>query len=73
MWDLQTIIRMNNEAWRAFKKNSIAKGQQKKTDRDEGVLDSKDRVFEQASYLRSVYEGERNGCSPQSRSGETLP
>ena len=74
MWDLQTIIRLNNEAWRAFKKkDSASKGEQKEAGGNEGVFDTKDRVFRETSYLRSVYEGEVNRCAPQGGTGETLP
>jgi|11_taG_2_1085331.scaffolds.fasta_scaffold01983_4 hypothetical protein len=73
MWDLQTIIRMNNEAFALKKKNSTPKGQQEKAKGDEGVRDSEKRVFGKVTYLRSVYEGEVDRHSPQSWSGETLP
>ena len=59
MWDLQTIIRMNNEAQRAFEeKNSFAQGEQEKAKGDEGVWDPEKGIFGQVTYLRSVYEGE---------------
>jgi hypothetical protein len=73
MWDLETIIRMNNEAFRAFKaKNTTPSSKQKKAGRDAGVWPLKASVFGEASSLRSVYEGERNGCSSQGREGEEL-
>ena len=73
MWDLATIIRMNHEKESAKKKDSIATREQKTIKGNEGVLSEKDRVFDGTSYLRSVYEGEVYGCSPQGREGETLP
>lgn len=73
MWDLETIIRMN-EARRTIKKeDSVEACIQASIQRNEGIFDPKERVFDQSSYVRSVYEGERDGCSPQSRTGETLP
>lgn len=72
MWDLKTIIRINEER-KTFEKNSSPQGIKEKIKGNEGVFDTEDRVFKQASYLRSVYEGERNGCSPQGGPGETLP
>ena len=30
-------------------------------------------IFDGASFVRSVYEGEVDGCSPHSGSGDTLP
>ena len=66
------IIRIN-EKREASQKNASPKGVQKEIKGDEGILDPKDRVFKQASYLRSVYEGTIDGCSPQSGTGETLP
>jgi len=74
MWDLETIIRMNNEAFRSSKtQNTPSQSKQEETERNAGVWDIEDRVFEQTSYLRSVYEGELDRHTPQSRSGETLP
>jgi len=63
MWDLQTIIRMNNEAWRATKKEDpTEKGEQEEAGGNEGVWDPEKGVFGQVTYLRSVYEGEVDGC-----------
>jgi hypothetical protein len=74
MWDLETIIRINSEAFRASqKKNSPAQSEQEEAERNAGVWDTKDRVYGKASYLRSVYEGELNRHSPQGGTGETLP
>ena len=59
MWDLQTIIRMNDEAQRAFeKKNAIAQGEQKEAEGNEGVRDPESGVFGETTFVRSVYEGE---------------
>jgi len=58
MWDLQTIIRMNNEAWRATKKEDpTKKGEQEETGGDEGVWDPEKGIFGKVTYVRSVYEG----------------
>lgn len=74
MWDLETIIRMNNEAFRASqKKDSTPSCKQEEAKRNARLWNIKDRVFGKASYLRSVYEGEVHGCSSQSGTGETLP
>jgi len=74
MWDLETIIRINNEAWRSAKeKDAIKACLEASIKGNEGVLGEKDRIFDGTSYLRSVYEGEVYGCSPQGREGETLP
>ena len=73
MWDLATIIRMNDEAWRASKeKNAIKESLEASIQRNEGVWDPEKGVFGQTTYLRSVYEGERNGHSPQGGKGEAL-
>jgi len=59
MWDLQTIIRMNDEAQRAFeKKNTIAQGEQKEAEGNERVWDPESGVFGETTFVRSVYEGE---------------
>ena len=59
MWDLQTIIRINNEAQRAFeKKNSSAQGKQKEAEGDERIWDPEGGVFRETTFVRSVYEGE---------------
>lgn len=73
MWDLETIIRMNNEAWRSSKeKNAVKKSLEASIQRNEGIFNSEKRVFGQTTYLRSVYEGESNGHSSQGREGEAL-
>lgn len=59
MWDLQTIIRMNDEAQRAFeKKNAIAQSEQKEAEGNERVWDPESGVFGETTFVRSVYEGE---------------
>jgi len=74
MWDLETIIRINNEAfWSAKTQNTLAESKQEEAERNAGVWDTTDRVYKETSYLRSVYEGDGDGCSPQGRKGETLP
>jgi hypothetical protein len=74
MWDLETIIRMNNEAFRAAKeKNPIKACLEASIKRNAGLWDTTIRVPGETTYLRSVYEGEVDGCSPQSGTGETLP
>ena len=72
MWDLKTIIRMNNEAFALKKKNSTPKSQQEEAKGNEGVWDSQKRVFGEVTYLRSMYEGKVDRHTPQSWSGETL-
>lgn len=70
MWDLETIIRINHEAWRsAKKKNAIEACIKASIERHEGIFSSEKRVFGETTYLRSVYEGEVDGCSPQEREG----
>lgn len=73
MWDLETIIRMNEARRPIKKKDSIEACIEASIQRNEGVFDTEERVFDQSSYVRSVYEGERDGCSSQSGTGETLP
>lgn len=74
MWDLETIIRMNNEAFRSAKeKNTFKACLEASIKRNEGIWDNPKRVPGKTTYLRSVYEGEVDGCSPQSGTGETLP
>lgn len=70
MWDLETIIRMNHEAWRATKtKNTIASCIEASIERNEGIFSSEKRVFGKTTYVRSVYEGEIDGHPPQEREG----
>jgi len=73
MWDLETIIRINSEAYATKTQNTVAKSKQKEAERNAGIWNPKDRIFKETSYLRSVYEGEDIRCPSQVRSGETLP
>ena len=74
MWDLETIIRINNEAWRASKKkNSTEARLEASIQRNEGIWDPEKGIFGQVTYLRSVYEGEVDRHPPQGGSGEILP
>ena len=74
MWDLTTILKINNEAQWAFeKKNAYETHQRQEAERRKGILEEEIAVFDSASFVRSVYEGEVDGCSPHSRSGSELP
>ena len=74
MWDLETIKRMNDEAWRsAQEKNSLKACLEASIKRNEGIFDRESQVSGGVIYLRSLYEGEVDGCSPQGGAGETLP
>ncbi|MBL18694.1 MAG: hypothetical protein CMC82_02545 [Flavobacteriaceae bacterium] len=73
MWDLETIIRINNEAQWAFeKKNAYEAHQRQEEERGKRVCEEETAVFDGFTNLRSLYEGEIDGCSSQSRSGEEL-
>lgn len=70
MWDLETIIRMNNEAFRAAKaKNSLEACIEASIERNERIFSSEKRVFGKTTYVRSVYEGEIDRHPPQEREG----
>ena len=73
MWDLQTIIRINNEAFSLKKKNAIKESLEASIQRNEGIWDPKKGVFGQTTFVRSVYEGEVDRHSPQSGPGKILP
>lgn len=74
MWDLETIIRMNNEAFRAFKKKDSTEAcLEASIKRNEGIWNPEKGIFGKVTYLRSVYEGKVDRHTPQSRSGEILP
>lgn len=74
MWDLKTILRINNEAQWAFeKKKAYETHQRKEEERRQAIFEQEVAVFDGASFVRSVYEGELDRHSPQSRSGEELP
>lgn len=71
MWDLKTIVRINDEAFRAFKKkNPDAKSQQKKAEREQGVFCASEGVLEETTNLRGMYDGGINGCPPYGQKGE---
>lgn len=73
MWDLETIIRINSEAYRTKTQNTVTQSKQEEAERNAGIWNPKDRIFKETSYLRSVYEGEDIRCPSQGGSGETLP
>ena len=74
MWDLPTIIRINHEAQRAFeKKDSTEVCLQEPIKRNEGIFEREEKIPRGVTYLRSVYEGDVDGCSSQGGAGETLP
>jgi len=74
MWGLTEIIRINNEAQRAFEaKNPTAADLKAPSERNEGIWDPEKGIFGKVTYVRSMYEGCINGCSPQSEEGEELP
>jgi len=67
MWDLTTILRTNNEAQRAFeKKNAYEAHQREEAKRRERIFKEEIGVFDGASFVRGMYEGEVDGCSPHS-------
>lgn len=73
MWDLGTIIRMNNEAFRAFKeKNSLASREQEEAEGDEGVCYFTQGFPGKVASMRSVHESKVNRCSSQGQAGEEL-
>ena len=74
MWDLATIIRINNEAQWAFeKKDAYEAYQRQEKERRETIRQEEVAVFDSASFVRGMYEGEVDGCSSHSRSGNKLP
>lgn len=74
MWDLATILRMNNEAQRAFEeKNSYETRKRQEEERGKRILEEEILVFDGASYVRGMYEGKVDGCSSHSWSGDKLP
>ena len=74
MWDLETILRINDEAQGAFeKKNAYEAHQRQEAQRRQGVLEEEIAVFDGASFVRGVYEGGVTGCPPQSGTGRELP
>ena len=74
MWDLTTILSINNEAQRAFEeKNAYEAHQREEEKRRQGILEEEVAVFDGASYVRSVFKGKVDRHTPHSRSGEELP
>lgn len=74
MWDLETILRINNEAQRAFeKKNAYETRQREEEERRKRICEEEILVFDGASYVRGMYEGKLDGCSSHSWSGDKLP
>jgi len=74
MWDLATIIKINNEAQWAFeKKNAYEAYQRQEKERRERIFQEEVAVFDSTSFVRGMYEGEVDGCSSHSRSGDSLP
>lgn len=73
MWDLATIIRINNEAQWAFeKKNAHEAYLREEEERRKRILEEEVAVFDSASFVRGVYEGKVDGCSSHSWSGDQL-
>lgn len=74
MWDLATILRMNNEAQWAFeKKNAHEACIREEEERRKRICEEEILVFDSASFVRGMYEGKLDGCSSQSWSGDKLP
>ncbi len=73
MWDLETIIQMNNEAQEAFdKKNAYEAHQRQEAQRVQGIFEQEVAIFDGASYVRSLYDGALDRRSPQGKEGEEL-
>ena len=73
MWDLETILRINNEAQRAFeKKNAYEAHQRQEAKRIQGIFEEEVAVFDGASFVRSMYDGKVDRHTPHSWSGEEL-
>ena len=73
MWDLETIIRMNNEAQKAFeKKNAYEAHQRQEAQRIQGIFAEEVAVFDGTSFVRSMYDGALDRRSPQREEGEEL-
>ena len=66
MWDLETIIKINNEAQAAFeKKNSIEAYKRQEEDRRQAILQEENFISDGVTFVRSMYEGKIDGHSPQ--------
>lgn len=73
MWDLETIIRMNHEAGRAFeKKDSSSTNEQEEAKGIQRIFEEEIMVFDGVSFVRGLYDGKVDRCSPHSRSGDQL-
>tara|TARA_Y100000004_G_scaffold165945_1_gene197234 strand:- start:7624 stop:7848 length:225 start_codon:yes stop_codon:yes gene_type:complete len=73
MWDLETIIRMNNEAQEAFeKKNAYEAHQRQEAQGIKRICEQEVAIFDGASYVRSVYNGSLDGRASQGKTGEEL-
>lgn len=71
MWDLKTIVRINNEAFRAFKKkNPVTTSEQEKAKGEQGILCSSEGFSEKATNLRSMYDGSSDGHTPHGQAGQ---
>lgn len=74
MWDLATILRINNEAQRAFEeKDAYEANQRQEAKRRQGVFEEEVAVFDGFSYVQGMYDGAIDGRPPHSRSGGELP
>ena len=71
MWDLKTIVRINNEAFRAFKKkNPDATSEQEEAKGEQGVFCASEGVSQKATNLRSMYEGGSDRRTSHGQKGE---
>ena len=71
MWDLKTIVRINHEAFRAFKKkNPDATSKQEEAKRKQGVFCASEGVLEETTNLRGMHDGGIDGCSSHGQEGE---
>jgi hypothetical protein len=73
MWDLATIIRINNEAQNAFKKKNAHEAYQRhEAQRVQDIFEQEVAIFDGASFVRSVYDGARDRRASQGETGEEL-
>ena len=73
MWDLETIIKINNEAQAAFeKKNAIEAHQCEEVERRKRILEGEDFDFNGVAFVRSLYEGKLDGHTSQGGEGKEL-
>lgn len=74
MWDLESILKINNEAQRAFeKKNAYEAHQRQEKERRQGILEQEIAIFDGASFVRSMYDGKINGHTSHSETRDQLP